>query len=132
VDVVAAIGAYEKSAAVVEPSDGALDDPAVAAEPRAVLMPSIEYWRPVMFTDIANSTLLTNQLGESRWRALLEAHNSLVPAQPAALARGCTAGLQARFGMIPGRESPRASHSAESATARPSGRRSAAALVKQR
>jgi hypothetical protein len=37
VDVVAAVGADEKSAAVVEPGEGALDDPAVAAEPGAVL-----------------------------------------------------------------------------------------------
>jgi hypothetical protein len=33
VDVVAAIGADEESAAVVEPGEGALDDPALAAEP---------------------------------------------------------------------------------------------------
>ncbi len=35
-DVVAAVGADEESAAVVEPGEGALDDPAVAAEPGAV------------------------------------------------------------------------------------------------
>jgi hypothetical protein len=37
VDVVAAVGADEESAAVVEPGEGALDDPAVLAECRAVL-----------------------------------------------------------------------------------------------
>jgi hypothetical protein len=37
VDVVAAVGADEESAAVVEPGEGALDDPAVAAEAGAVL-----------------------------------------------------------------------------------------------
>lgn len=36
-DVVAAVSADEESTAVVEPGEGALDDPAVAAEPRAVL-----------------------------------------------------------------------------------------------
>jgi hypothetical protein len=36
VDVVAAVGADEQSAAVVEPREGALNDPAVAAEARAV------------------------------------------------------------------------------------------------
>ena len=36
-DVVAAVGADEQPAAVVEPGEGALDDPAVAAEPGAVL-----------------------------------------------------------------------------------------------
>jgi hypothetical protein len=37
VDVVAAVGADEQSVAVVEPGEGALNDPAVAAEPGAVL-----------------------------------------------------------------------------------------------
>jgi hypothetical protein len=37
VDVVAAVGADQESAAVVEPGEGALDDPAVAAESGAVL-----------------------------------------------------------------------------------------------
>jgi hypothetical protein len=36
VDVVAAVGTDEQSAAVVEPGEGALNDPAVAAEPGAV------------------------------------------------------------------------------------------------
>ena len=36
-DVVAAIGADEESAAVVEPGEGALHDPAVTSEPGAVL-----------------------------------------------------------------------------------------------
>jgi len=36
VDVVAAVGSDEESAAVVEPGEGAFDDPAVAAEPGAV------------------------------------------------------------------------------------------------
>lgn len=36
-DLVAAVGADEESASVVEPSEGALDDPALAAEPGAVL-----------------------------------------------------------------------------------------------
>ena len=36
-DVVAAVGAGEQSAAVVQPGEGALDDPAVAAESGAVL-----------------------------------------------------------------------------------------------
>jgi len=36
VDVVAAVGADEESAAVVEPGEGALDDPAVTAEPGPV------------------------------------------------------------------------------------------------
>ena len=36
-DVVAAVGADEESATVVEPGEGALDDPAVASEPGAVL-----------------------------------------------------------------------------------------------
>ena len=36
-DVVAAVGADEEAAAVVEPGEGALDDPAVATEPGAVL-----------------------------------------------------------------------------------------------
>ena len=36
VDVVAAVGADEQSAAVVKPGEGALDDPTVAAEPGAV------------------------------------------------------------------------------------------------
>jgi hypothetical protein len=37
VDVVAAVGAEEQSASVVEPGEGAFDDPAVASEPGAVL-----------------------------------------------------------------------------------------------
>jgi len=37
VDVVAAVGADQQSAAVVEPSEGALDDPALSAKTRAVL-----------------------------------------------------------------------------------------------
>jgi hypothetical protein len=37
VDVVVAVGADEESAAVVEPGEGALDDPAVAADSGAVL-----------------------------------------------------------------------------------------------
>jgi hypothetical protein len=37
VDVVAAVGADEESAAVVEPGEGALDDPALTAEAGAVL-----------------------------------------------------------------------------------------------
>jgi hypothetical protein len=37
VDVVAAVGADQESAAVVEPGEGALDDPAVPAESGAVL-----------------------------------------------------------------------------------------------
>ena len=36
-DVVAAVGADEQSAAVVEPGEGAFDDPALAAESGAVL-----------------------------------------------------------------------------------------------
>ena len=36
-DVVAAVGADEEAAAVVKPGEGALDDPAVAAEPGAVV-----------------------------------------------------------------------------------------------
>jgi class 3 adenylate cyclase len=32
----------------------------------------------VMFTDIANSTTVAAQLGDRRWRALLESHNALV------------------------------------------------------
>lgn len=36
-DVVAAVGADEEAAAVVKPGEGALDDPAVAAEPAAVV-----------------------------------------------------------------------------------------------
>ena len=36
-DVVATVGADEQSAAVVEPGEGAFDDPAVAAEPGSVL-----------------------------------------------------------------------------------------------
>jgi len=36
VDVVAAVGANEEAAAVVEPGEGALDDPAVSAESGAV------------------------------------------------------------------------------------------------
>ena len=39
-DVVAAVGADEQSAAVVEPGEGSFDDPAVAAEPGAVLGPA--------------------------------------------------------------------------------------------
>jgi hypothetical protein len=37
VDVVAAVGADEKSSAVMEPGEGAFDDPAVATTPGAVL-----------------------------------------------------------------------------------------------
>ena len=37
VDVVAAVGADQEAAPVVKPGEGALDDPAVAAEPGAVL-----------------------------------------------------------------------------------------------
>jgi hypothetical protein len=37
VDVVAAVGADEEAAVVVEPGEGAFDDPAVAAQPGAVL-----------------------------------------------------------------------------------------------
>jgi hypothetical protein len=37
VDVVAAVGADQEAAAVVEPGEGPFDDPAVAAEPGAVL-----------------------------------------------------------------------------------------------
>jgi hypothetical protein len=38
VDLVTAIGAQEELAAVVQPSEGAFDDPAVAAEPGAVFV----------------------------------------------------------------------------------------------
>jgi hypothetical protein len=37
VDVVAAVGADQQSAAVVQPGEGALEEPALAAEPGAVL-----------------------------------------------------------------------------------------------
>ena len=37
-DVVAAVGAKEQAASVVEPGEGAFDDPAVASEPGAVLV----------------------------------------------------------------------------------------------
>jgi hypothetical protein len=37
VDVVASVGADEESAAVVQPGEGSFDDPAVSAEPGAVL-----------------------------------------------------------------------------------------------
>jgi len=37
VDLVAAVGADEEPASVVQPGEGALDDPALLAEPRAVL-----------------------------------------------------------------------------------------------
>jgi hypothetical protein len=37
VDVVAAVGAEQEPAAVVEPGEGALDDPAFAAQPGAVV-----------------------------------------------------------------------------------------------
>jgi hypothetical protein len=40
VDVVAAVGADEESAAVVKPGEGAFDDPAVMAEAGAVPTPS--------------------------------------------------------------------------------------------
>ena len=36
-DVVAAVGADQEAAAVVQPGEGALDNPALAAEPGAVL-----------------------------------------------------------------------------------------------
>jgi hypothetical protein len=36
VDVVAPVGAQQESAAVMEPGEGAFDDPAVASEPRSV------------------------------------------------------------------------------------------------
>ena len=36
-DVLAAVGADEEATAVVQPGEGALDDPAVATEPGAVL-----------------------------------------------------------------------------------------------
>ena len=35
-DVVATVGADEQAASVVEPGEGALDDPAVASQPRAM------------------------------------------------------------------------------------------------
>jgi class 3 adenylate cyclase len=35
----------------------------------------------VMFTDIANSTALLTQIGDQRWRGLVETHNSLVRRQ---------------------------------------------------
>jgi hypothetical protein len=45
VDVVAAVGADEEAAAVVEPGEGALDDPAMPAEPGAVFgLASGDHW----------------------------------------------------------------------------------------
>jgi len=35
-------------------------------------------WVTVMFTDIANSTALAAEVGDRRWRSLLETHNSLI------------------------------------------------------
>ena len=44
-DVVAAVGADEKAAAVMQPGEGALDDPAVAAESGSVGgLPSCDHW----------------------------------------------------------------------------------------
>ena len=45
VDLVVAVGSDEESAAVVEPGEGAFDDPALLAEPRAVLgLASSDHW----------------------------------------------------------------------------------------
>ena len=44
-DVVAAVGADEEASAVVEPGEGALDDPAMPAEPGAVFgLASGDHW----------------------------------------------------------------------------------------
>jgi hypothetical protein len=50
----AAVGADEQSAAVVEPGEGAFDDPAVAAEPGAVLaLASGDQWLDAALADQA-------------------------------------------------------------------------------
>jgi hypothetical protein len=52
VGLVAAVGAEEQPAAVVQPGEGALDDPAVAAEPGAVLgLPSRDHWLDAALPD---------------------------------------------------------------------------------
>jgi hypothetical protein len=54
VDVVAAVSADEETTAVVEPGEGALDDPAVTAEPGAVLgLPSRDLGSDPAATELA-------------------------------------------------------------------------------
>ena len=49
---VAAVGAEEQPPAVVQPGEGAFDDPAVASEPRAVRrLPSCNHWLDAALPD---------------------------------------------------------------------------------
>ena len=67
-DVVAAVGADEESAAVVEPGEGAFDDPAVVAEPGAVFgLASRDHWFDAALPDqSAVLVVVVATVGEQR------------------------------------------------------------------
>jgi len=68
VDVVAAVGADEQSAAVVEPGEGALDDPAMAAEPGAMvgLAPSNDRFHAELTDQAAVLVVVVAAVGDQR------------------------------------------------------------------
>ena len=75
-DVVAAVGADEEAAAVVEPGEGAFDDPALLAEPGAVVgLASGDHWFDPAFPDQAAVLVVVvaavgeQCLGSSSWSA---------------------------------------------------------------
>lgn len=80
-DVVAAVGADEQPAAVVQPSEGALDDPAVAAEAGAVLaLAASDHRLDAALPDEASVLVVVvaavgeQPLGSSPWPADATAH----------------------------------------------------------
>ena len=67
-DVVAAVGADEEAAAVVEPGEGAFDDPAVPAQPGAVfgLTPCDHRSDPAFPNEAAVLVMVVATVGEQR------------------------------------------------------------------
>jgi hypothetical protein len=81
VDVVAAVGADEESVAVVQPGEGALDDPAVAAEAGAVLSLAAgdDRLHAALADEAAVRVVVVAAVGEQRsrsapWAAAAAAH----------------------------------------------------------
>jgi hypothetical protein len=81
VDLAAAVVADEQSFELVEPGEGAFDDPAVAAEPRAVVgLASCDLWRDPALAELAAVAVVVvaavgaDTLGSSPWSADLAAH----------------------------------------------------------
>jgi hypothetical protein len=71
VDVVATVGADEEAPAVVEPGEGAFDDPSVVAKPGAVFgLASRDHWLDAAFPDeAAVLVVVVAAIGEQRLRS---------------------------------------------------------------